>query len=72
VRAFGVVELQGGRDGFEHGLGDTAERAALHPVVVVDAYPGQGCYFFAPQPLHPAGAAVPGHPRLLRGEAGTP
>ena len=51
VRAFGVVELQCCRDGFEHGLGDTAEPTPFHPVVVVHADACKGRHFFAAQAL---------------------
>jgi len=64
VRAFGLVELQGAGERFQHAVGDAVEVAALDPGVVGDADAGQDGDFLAAQAGDPA-AAVGGQPGLL-------
>src|ERR1700760_2460554 len=49
VRPLGLVQAERARDRFEDTLGNAGQVAALHPVVVVDADPGQGRDLFAPE-----------------------
>ena len=51
-----VVELEGAGEGVEDGGGHPGEGAALQPGVVLDADPGEGGDFSAPQAGHPAEA----------------
>ena len=62
----GLVEPERPRHGLEHALGGAGEAAALHPDVVVDRDAGEHRDLLAPQPLHPAIAAVRRQTRLLR------
>ena len=64
--AFGLVELQGPDDAFEHVLGDAVGVAALEAGVVLDADPGEHRHLFAAQALDPAVAAVDGEPGVAR------
>jgi hypothetical protein len=47
MEPFGLVELQGSRDGFKHAVGDSGQVAFLQPGVVVGADPGEHRDFLA-------------------------
>jgi aryl-alcohol dehydrogenase-like predicted oxidoreductase len=51
VGAFSLVELEGGGDTVEDGVGGAGEVAAFHADVVVDAHAGQQRDLFAAQPF---------------------
>jgi hypothetical protein len=70
VGAFGVVELEGVRDGVEDFLRGTREMAAFEADVVVDADAGEHGDLFAAQARHAPVAAVSGQAGLLRGDPG--
>ena len=71
VGPFGVVELQGPGDGVQNGGGDAGDRAAFELGVVLDTDPGESGDLTSTQPGHPTGSDL-GHPRLLRGDLGSP
>ena len=71
VRSFGVVELQRAGDGVQNGGGYAGNRAAFELGVVLDTDPGEGGDLAAAQPGHPA-SSDRRHPRLLRGDLGSP
>ena len=68
VGAFGVVELQGARDGVQDFFGGSGEVAALQADVVVDADAGE--QLLTAQAGHAPGAAVGGQAGLLGGDLG--
>jgi hypothetical protein len=67
VRAFGLVELQGAGQRFEHAVGDTVHVPALDPRVVRDADTGQDGDLLTAQPRDTP-RAIGGQPGLLRGD----
>ena len=62
VDPLGLVELEGGRHGFQDRLGHAGEVAALQARVVVGADVGEHGDFLAPQPFDPPVAAVERRP----------
>ncbi len=64
MRPLGLVEAERARDRFEDTLRNARQVAALHPVVVVDADPGQGRDLLAPESRD--------LPRSVGGEADLP
>ena len=70
VGAFGLVELQGAGDAFEHVVGDAVGVAAFEPGVVLDADPGEHRNLFAAQSLDAPVRAVDGKSRLFGGDLG--
>jgi hypothetical protein len=64
MHSLGIVQPQCAGDGFEDPLGGARQIAALHPVVVVDADPGERCHLLASQPRHPP-PPVGGQPHHL-------
>ena len=72
VGPLGLVELERVGERVEDALGGAGEAAALHAHVVVDRDAGEHRDFLAPEPLHPAVAAVCRQARLLGGDPGAP
>src|SRR5205823_14336142 len=65
-----LVELEGGGDGFEHGVRDAGEVALLQTGVVIGGHAGEHRDLFAAQAGDPAVAAVDGQTGLLGGDLG--
>ncbi len=70
--AFGLVELQGAGDAFEHVFGRAGGVATLQAGVVLDADAGQHGRLFPAQTFHPAGAAIGGQAGLLGADLRSP
>ena len=64
VGAFGLVKLERARDAVQDGAGCAGQVSSLHVDVVVDANAGEQGDLLAPEPFHPAVAAVGGQPGL--------
>ena len=71
MRAFRVVEPERIRQRVQDAVGRAAEIAALHPVVVVDAEPGQRRDLFTAQSRHPT-LSEDGEAGVLRGDPRAP
>jgi len=72
VGAFGLVEPECTRDAVEDGVGCAGQVSSFHADVVVDADAREQGDLLAPQPLHPAVAAVGGQPGLRGRDALAP
>ena len=68
--ALRLVELEGSRDGVEHGGRGGLEATLLQPRVVVDADARELRHFFATKSRHPATGSSESSPRLLRTQPG--
>jgi len=64
VAAFGLVELERARDAVQDRVGCAGQVPSLHAHVVVDAHARKQGDLLAPEPLHPAVAAVGGQAGL--------
>ena len=71
VGALGVIELQSSGDRIQDRDGYASDRAPFKLRVVLHADSGKRSDLAAAQPRNPACADV-GHPRLLRGDSGSP
>lgn len=72
VRGFGLVELQGGGERAEHGVGDSGEIATPESDVVINADPREKGNFFAAKPVDAPVAAVCRESSMLWGDAVAP